>query len=189
LRRILESEAIPKVGVGFSIDGRVLYEAVGKGLVIRNFVDIGLMTKYCDPRAYATQDQTPLGLARCVLDVLGKHIEKGGQRSLRWDGALTDDHKLCKLSSEYAQLKLRANFNPDAGLDAQSSLEVYNIVAVKIIAKAAAINKDIPRDWYTFNCREGRPTRLEKSDFGEYLPWAPCFCTWYQNGRFIGCGF
>lgn len=96
LRRILESEAIPKVGVGFPIDDKVLYEAAGEGLVIRNLVDIGLMTKFCDPQAYPSQDQTPLGLARCVQDVLGMEMDKLGQKTLRWDGELTEDHKLCK---------------------------------------------------------------------------------------------
>lgn len=104
LTRILESEAIAKVGVGLPIDGKVLYDAAGEGLVIRSFIDIGLMTKYCNPHAYATQDQMSLGLATCVQDVLGMHLKKGGQRTLQWDGELTDVHKLCERTSEECQL-------------------------------------------------------------------------------------
>jgi hypothetical protein len=54
------------------------------------------MTKYCNPEMYLAQDQTPLGLDRCVYDLLGLQMEKSGQKSLRWDGELTDYHKHCE---------------------------------------------------------------------------------------------
>ncbi|KAJ7808835.1 ribonuclease H-like domain-containing protein [Mycena leptocephala] len=171
LRHILESPAIAKGGVGFLTDGKVLSDAVDDNLVIRNFVDIGLMTKFCNPEGYLSQDQTSVGLDRCVLDVLGLHLDKSGQKTLKWDGVLTDDHKLY------------------AGLDAQASLEVLTAIAPMIITKAQAIRRPIPIDWYSFDYREGHATRLEKSIHEEYLPWAARFCTWYQLGRFQGYHF
>jgi hypothetical protein len=95
LRRILELPAIAKGGVGFLTDGKVLSDAVDN-LVIRNLIDVGLMIKFCNPEGYLSQDQTSLGLDRCVLDVLGLHLDKARQKTLKWDGVLTDDHKLCE---------------------------------------------------------------------------------------------
>lgn len=184
LKCILEAPEIPKVGVGFTIDRKILYDAVGDGLVIRNFADVGLMTKFCNPEMYLAQDQMPLGLERCVQDLLDLQMGKSGQKSLRWDAELMDYHKLCE---SITVCKGRDSIiYIDAGLDGQASLEVYNIIAPAIDAKALTINRPIPQDWYTFDCCEGRPTRLLKSKYQGYLIWAAKFCTWYQNGKFIG---
>ncbi|KAJ7041001.1 ribonuclease H-like domain-containing protein [Mycena alexandri] len=170
LRRILEAKTIAKVGVGLPIDGKIIFDAVGDGIVIRNLVDVGLITKYSKVEQYLDQDQTPLGLERCVQDVLHRKLDKSMQKS-SWSGELTDAQK------KYA------------GLDAQASLEVFEIVAPRLAAKALTVPRGIPVDWYTFDCREGKATRLEQSYAGEYVPWSARFCTWYWQGKFKSYNF
>ncbi|KAJ7698792.1 ribonuclease H-like domain-containing protein [Mycena metata] len=170
LRRILESEAIAKAGVGLPLDGKVLFDAIGNGLVIRNMVDIGLMTKYSRVELYLDQDQSPLGLERCVQDILHRKLDKELQKSV-WSGSLTE-----------AQVKY-------AGLDAQASLEVFSAVEPRLQQKALSVPRGIPVNWYTFDCREGKPTRLATAYNGAYMPWSAKFCTWYMAGRFRGYHF
>ncbi|KAJ7038556.1 ribonuclease H-like domain-containing protein [Mycena alexandri] len=168
LRRVLESDYIIKAGVGFPIDGKIVFDAVG--VQMRNLVDVGLLTKFSNVGNYLDSDQTPLGLEHCVQDVLFHKLDKTMQKK-RWDGKLTDAHR------KYA------------GLDAQASLEVYNIVAPRTMAIAMTIPRGIPTDWYNFDCIAGKPKRREKSYDGRELPWSAKFCTWYQNGRFVGHNF
>jgi ribonuclease D len=85
------------VGVGLPIDGKILFDAIGDGLVIRNLVDIGLMTKYSRVELYLDQDQSPLGLERCVQDVLQRKMDKSLQRS-DWRGELTAEQQKCEFT-------------------------------------------------------------------------------------------
>lgn len=87
---------ITKAGVGFPIDGKIVFEAVG--VEMRNLVDIGLLTKFSNVEDYLDMDQSPLGLERCVQDVLHCKLDKTMQRE-RWDGKLTDAHKKCELKA------------------------------------------------------------------------------------------
>ncbi|KAJ6497122.1 ribonuclease H-like domain-containing protein [Mycena vitilis] len=168
LKRILKAEEIAKAGVGLNMDGKILYEAIGENIVIRNFVDVGLITKFGNIEGYINENQTPLGLETCVADVLHQKLDKSQSSVYRWDGEINDAQKLY------------------AGLDAQASLEVYLAAKPRLVAKALQIGKDIRQDWYTFDCRGGVPTRLVMSRRGHYLPWAPKFCPWYQSGHFHG---
>ncbi|KAJ7605087.1 hypothetical protein DFH06DRAFT_1348941 [Mycena polygramma] len=168
LKRILKAEEIAKVGVGLNIDGKILYEAIGENIVIRNFVDVGLITKFGNIEGYLNENQTPLGLETCVADVLHQKLDKSQSGVYRWDGEIDDAQRLY------------------AGLDAQASLEVYLIAQPRLVAKALALRKEIRQDWYTFDCREGAPTRLVLSRRDYYLPWAAKFCPWYQSGHFHG---
>ncbi|KAJ7740546.1 hypothetical protein B0H16DRAFT_1728908 [Mycena metata] len=168
LKRVVQSQEVVKAGVGFPIDGKIIFDAVG--VDTKNMVDVGLLTKFSNVEEYLDSDQTPLGLERCVQDVLHSKMDKTMQKQ-RWDGALTDAHK------KYA------------GLDAQASLEVYNAVVRRASAAAMTIPRGIPTDWYSFDCTQGRPTRREKSYEGKDLSWSAKFCTWYQSGRFVGYNF
>ncbi|KAJ7692803.1 ribonuclease H-like domain-containing protein [Mycena metata] len=104
LQRVLESDEIVKAGVGLQTDGKIIFDAVG--VEMRNLVDVGLLTKFSNVGSYLDTDQTPLGLERCVQDVLKYKLDKTMQKE-SWNGMLTDAHW------KYA------------GLDAQASLEGF----------------------------------------------------------------
>ncbi|KAJ7622012.1 ribonuclease H-like domain-containing protein [Mycena polygramma] len=166
LARILESQTIAKVGVGFLADGRVIWD--GPRINVQNLVDVGLMAKLANPERYAEEDFAPLSLERCVKDVLGAQLDKSLQQSA-WDEDLTAEQVTY------------------AGLDAQASLEVFNAVSVMLEQKGTTLGiGEIPEDWYSFDCREGKPTRREPSYRGDILPWSTRFCPWWSAGKFQG---
>ncbi|KAJ7448302.1 ribonuclease H-like domain-containing protein [Mycena galericulata] len=158
LRRILQSPDIAKVGFGLANDARVLGEV---GEDVQNFVELGLMPKFANPEAYMNEPQTPISLARAVQVILGKDIDKDEQKEGNWTGFLTPKQ------IQYA------------GLDAQASLEVYFELERLIEAQGDALGRPVPKDWYTFDARQGRPTRRQETVRGEYLPWSPRLCPWW----------
>ncbi|KAJ7606050.1 ribonuclease H-like domain-containing protein [Mycena polygramma] len=166
LVRILESRTIAKVGVGFLADGRVIWD--GPRINVQNLVDVGLMAKLAKPERYAEEDFAPLSLERCVKDVLGAQLDKALQQS-PWDEELTA-----------AQVTY-------AGLDAQASLEIFHVLSAMLRKKGAALGiEEVPEDWYSFDCQEGKPTRRMRSYRGDILPWSTRFCPWWSAGKFQG---
>ncbi|KAJ7440934.1 ribonuclease H-like domain-containing protein, partial [Mycena galericulata] len=166
LKRIIEDKTIAKVGVGFTNDGRVIWQEVGVNA--NNFVDVGLMAKYGDPERYREEDGQGLSLERCVKDILGFKLDKSHRTIWQWDQNLDPAHLIY------------------AGLDAQASLEVYWEVVDLVRGKSQSLGRVISDDWYTFDCVEGKAVRIQETIRGERLPWAMNLCPWYKRGKFQG---
>ncbi|KAJ7171230.1 ribonuclease H-like domain-containing protein [Mycena filopes] len=165
LRRILEDEAIAKVGTGFGNDGKAIWEDLGCN--VRTFVDVGFMIRLWNPEGYATRNNN-ISLEDCVADLLGLALNKAPGTEIKWDEPIEEQEG----AIEYA------------GLDAQASLEIYNEVSKRLRSKELTLGRLIPNDWYTYHFVQGAATRTVKNYLGMPHPWSYTVCPWYVGGVF-----
>ncbi|KAJ7459523.1 ribonuclease H-like domain-containing protein [Mycena galericulata] len=167
LKCIIESKGILKVGTGFINDAKAFWESLGWSP--RSLVEIGHMIRLAFPERYAEM-AGPVSLETLVQDLLGLPLDKGPQRS-QWD-----------LISEASGLEIEY-----AGLDAQASLECYDLLAAPtgpLQTKARSLQRYIPDDWYTFHWVDGEPVRIEPDYLGRPCPWnyTVCPCSPARDG-------
>ncbi|KAJ7241287.1 ribonuclease H-like domain-containing protein [Mycena rebaudengoi] len=167
LRRVLASGRIVKSLINALKDCRILYEDFG--VEMRRMVEVGLMVKYTYAERYRDDGfrGTELALETCVADVLGCSLDKGPQKT-KWNKTET----------------LTTNEIKYAGLDAQATLEVYEVIVDRIREKELDLGRIISDDWYTLHYLDGAPTRIFASYTGGRLSWHGTLCPWYQSGEF-----
>ncbi|KAJ7635499.1 ribonuclease H-like domain-containing protein [Mycena polygramma] len=150
LKRILESPAIAKVGVGLISDIIVFWDDMRFEMV--NLVDAGMMARLLLAEKHSKGSFNNLALKTCVEDILNFSISKELSESNWGDVKLSDEQK------EYA------------GLDAIASLRIHRAVVTPLKEMGVRIGSPIPSGWYTFNTRMGEPTRIKHAPDGSEIP-------------------
>ncbi|KAJ7677844.1 ribonuclease H-like domain-containing protein [Mycena polygramma] len=166
LWRVLTSPDIAKVGVGASNDVLVFWDDLRTDT--QNVVDAGMMARLLLAENYPKQAYGPLSLKNSVADVLGYTVVK----------ELTE--------SDWRSDELTAEQKEYAAVDAIASLALYNTIEAPLAQKGVDLQIDIPSAWYTFNSKNGEPTRIKGAIDGSEIPWKTGDCTWYSGGKFIG---
>ncbi|KAJ7479930.1 hypothetical protein FB451DRAFT_1172015 [Mycena latifolia] len=127
------------------------------GINCKGFVEVRLMVKFTNLEDYHHQDQMLVGLNKCVRNVLGLQREQ-------WD-EMTPQHILY------------------AGLGAQASLDVYQVIKLHFDIKDSSIPRGIPEDWYKHNFANSLLTQLGMNIVRVF---PAKFCSWYNRGSFRG---
>ncbi|KAJ6481345.1 ribonuclease H-like domain-containing protein [Mycena vitilis] len=166
LRRILTSPDIIKVGVGASNDLLVLWDDLRTDM--NNVVDAGMMARLFLAPSHPKPGYGPLSLKTSAADVLGFTVVKE-QTDSNWSA---DD--------------LSADQKEYAAVDAIVSLALHDELEGALARKTTDELVDIPSAWYTFNGRNGEPTRLKPGYDDAEIPWKTGDCTWWGGGKFIG---
>ncbi|KAK7006372.1 ribonuclease H-like domain-containing protein [Favolaschia claudopus] len=167
LRRIAEDESILKCGVGISNDGKAFWDTFH--INARGLADLGWMAKLAFPMSYRAK-VGHVSLQQCVADMLHFNMGKEEQRS-DWGQGLPDVETPRGLA-----------LITYAVIDAQAGLRLYPLLDAAIQVTSHQRKIEIPEDWYTFHCWEGKQMRMELSLDGQRTPWSYTVCPWYKGG-------
>ncbi|KAJ7480868.1 ribonuclease H-like domain-containing protein [Mycena latifolia] len=135
----IKSPHIKKTGVGLIKDIAIIWDDLR--LEMRNLVDVVMMARLLLAERYPKGSYGNLALKTCAQDVLGFELSKDLSVS-DWAADKLDDEQL-----EYA------------GLDAITSLRLYEVLEDALMRRRIEINQEIPDAWYKFNSRSWEPTR------------------------------
>ncbi|KAK6977062.1 ribonuclease H-like domain-containing protein [Favolaschia claudopus] len=152
-----EDESILKCGVGISNDGKAFWDTFH--INARGLADLGWMAKLAFPMSYRAK-VGHVSLQQCVADMLHFNMGKEEQRS-DWGQGLPD----VETPRGLALITYEGNHKTsDAAIDAQAGLRLYPLLDAAIQVTSQQRKIEIPEDWYTFHCWEGRTVNSSDTD-------------------------